>query len=433
MLHIGELANRLGLTTRTLRHYEELGILSPSERSASGYRLYDDHIVARLHRVNALKKLGLSLEEIAEVIDVYDADPSGVTGRREVLTILQRQLANTDRKISALRAFRRVLTRNIERTAEFTMRAIAAPRWGTPDMLEPVTIVRPEPGPTEILVAVHAAGINAADWKWRASGGFGQGQWGDPPILGYDISGVVEAVGLGASLFRPGDEVFGMPRFPEQAGGYAEYVVAPSRRFAPKPQSLDHVHAAALPLVGVTAWQALAEVARVQPGQSVLVHAAAGGLGHIAVQVAKALGAYVIATASRPKHELLRSLGADELIDYREHDFAETLRGLDVVLDTVGGDYGMRSLAALRRGGLLVSLAGPLDPAVEGRARGLGVRAGFTLVEPDRTGLLAITELVETGRLHVEIAYVLPLADAARAHEIGESNRTTGKLVLKIR
>ncbi|MDQ3630804.1 MAG: alcohol dehydrogenase catalytic domain-containing protein, partial [Actinomycetota bacterium] len=145
--------------------------------------------------------------------------------------------------------------------APATMRAIAAPSWGGAEVLEHVTIDRPEPGPTEILVAVHAAGVNPTDWKSRASGGFGQ--WGSPPILGYDVSGVVEAVGRGASLFKPGDEVFGMPRFPEQAGGYAEYVAAPSRRFARKPEGLDHVHAAALPLVGLTAWQALAEVAQI--------------------------------------------------------------------------------------------------------------------------------------------------------------------------
>ncbi len=164
-----------------------------------------------------------------------------------------------------------------------------------------------------------------------------------------------------------------------------------------------------------------------------LIHAAAGGVGHVAVQVAKALGAYVIGTASAPKHELLRSLGADELIDYRETDFAQTLRELDVVLETIGGAYGMRSLATLRRGGILVWLPGPLDPEVEARGRELGVRTGFTLVEPDRAGLLAITELIESGKLRVEIADVLPLADAARAHRLGESNRTTGKLVLKVR
>jgi len=312
-----------------------------------------------------------------------------------------------------------------------TMRAIAASTWGAPDVLKQVTIARPEPGPTEILVAVHAAGVNPTDWKSRASGGFGR--WGDPPILGYDVSGVVESVGRGASLFQPGDAVFGMPRFPEQAGGYAEYVAAPSRRFARKPEGLDHVQAAALPLVGLTAWQALAEVAQVAPGQRVLVHAAAGGVGHVAVQIAKALGAYVIATASAPKHALVRSLGADELIDYREADFAETLRDIDVVLETIGGDNGMRSLATLRRGGILVWLTGPLDPDVESRGRELGVRTGFTLVEPDRAGLLALIELVDSGRLRVEIADVLPLADAARAHRLGESNRTTGKLVLRVR
>jgi NADPH:quinone reductase-like Zn-dependent oxidoreductase len=312
-----------------------------------------------------------------------------------------------------------------------TMRAIAAPAWGPAEVLEPVTVARPTPGPTEILVAVHAAGVNPTDWKARVNGGFGQ--WGDPPILGYDVSGVVEAVGLGASLFEPGDEVFGMPRFPEQAGGYAEYVAAPSRHFVRKPASLDHVHAAALPLVGLTAWQALAEIAQVQPGQRVLIHAAAGGVGHVAVQIAKALGAHVIGTASAPKHELLRSLGADELIDYREADFAATLRDLDVVLDTIGGENALRSLATLRRGGILVWLPGPIDPEVQSRGRELGIRAGFTLVEPDRAGLLAVTELVESGRLRVEIADVLPLADAVRAHRLGESNRTTGKLVLKVR
>jgi NADPH:quinone reductase-like Zn-dependent oxidoreductase len=318
-----------------------------------------------------------------------------------------------------------------EAAAQATMRAVAATGWGAPDVLQPVTVPRPEPRPTEILVAVHAAAINPTDWKARASGGFDE--WGDPPILGYDVSGVVEATGPGASLFEPGDEVFGMPRFPEQAGAYAEYVAAPSRHFAHKPDGLDHVHAAALPLVGLTAWQALSEVARVQPGQRVLVHAAAGGVGHVAIQIAKALGAYVIGTASAPKHELLRSLGADELIDYRETDFAEVLRDLDVVLDAIGGDYAIRSLAVLRRGGIHISLPRPTDSAVEARARELGVRTGWTLVEPDRAGLLAIKDLVESGKLRVEIADVLPLAEAARAHELGESNRTTGKIVLRVR
>jgi NADPH:quinone reductase-like Zn-dependent oxidoreductase len=314
--------------------------------------------------------------------------------------------------------------------ATATMQAITVPAWGGPEVLERVTIRRPEPGPNEILVAVHAAGVNPTDWKSRATGGWGK--WGDPRILGHDVSGVVEAVGAGASLFEPGDEVFGMPSYPI-GGGYAEYVAAPSRHFVHKPERLDHVHAAALPLVGLTAWQALAEVVRVRPGRRVLVHAAAGGLGHVAVQIAKALGAYVIGTASAPKHDFVRSLGADEVIDYRATDFATAVRDVDVVMEAIGGENGMRSLATLRRGGALVWLTGPIDPAVEARARERGVHAGFTLVEPDRGGLLAIAELVEAEKLRVHVDDVLPLTDAARAHRIGESNRTAGKLVLRVR
>jgi len=313
-----------------------------------------------------------------------------------------------------------------------TMHAIATTSWGGPEVLQPVTVPRPEPRPTEILVAVHAAGVNPTDWKGRASGGFGE--WGDPPIQGYDVSGVVEAVGPGASLFRPGDEVYGMPRFPEQAGGYAEYVAAPSRHFAHKPAELDHVHAAALPLVGLTAWQALVEVGQVGAGSRVLVHAAAGGVGHVAVQIAKARGAHVIGTASAAKHELLRSLGADELIDYRTADFADGLRDVDVVLDTIGGDYTGRSLAVLRDGGALVSLpGGGLTDDVEREASARGIRTGWTLVEPDRHGLLAISELVTSGRLRVEIAETFPLDRVADAHRLGETNRTTGKIVLRVR
>ena len=164
-----------------------------------------------------------------------------------------------------------------------------------------------------------------------------------------------------------------------------------------------------------------------------LIHAAAGGVGHVAVQIAKALGAHVIGTASAAKHDFLRALGADELIDYRETDFAAGLRDVDVVLDAIGGDVALRSLEVLRRGGIHIALPIVDDPAVAARARELGVRTGWTLVEPDRAGLLALSELVEAGKLHVKVADVLPLADAARAHEIGEADRTTGKLVLRVR
>jgi NADPH:quinone reductase-like Zn-dependent oxidoreductase len=314
--------------------------------------------------------------------------------------------------------------------AQATMHAIAAREWGGPDVLEYVTVPRPKPRATEILVAVHAAGVNPTDWKGRATGGFGQ--YGEPAILGHDVAGVVEAVGHGVRLFQPGDEVFGMPHFPG-AGAYAEYVTAPARHFAPKPAGLSHAEAAGLPLVGLTAWQALADIARVRPGQRVLVHAAAGGVGHVAVQVAKALGAHVIGTASASKHEFLRSLGADELIDYRDTDFADVVADVDAVIDTIGGDYTMRSLSVLRRGGVLIELTRPTEPEVAARARELDVSSGWMLVEPDHAGLLALAELVDEGKLRVEVSDVVPLAEAARAHELGESNRTTGKLVLQVR
>jgi NADPH:quinone reductase-like Zn-dependent oxidoreductase len=311
-----------------------------------------------------------------------------------------------------------------------SMRAISPRTWGPPEVLVEVEVERPEPGPTEVLVRVHAAGVNATDWKSRSHGGLKL--WDDPPILGHDVSGVVEAVGLGVTLYQVGDEVFGMPRFPWQAGAYAEYVAAPARHFALKPASIDHIEAAALPLTGLTAWQALTETAKLQPGQRVLVHGAAGGFGHVAVQIAKALGAHVIGTARSSKHPFLRELGADEVVDYTSVDFADVLSDIDVVLDPVGGDYASRSLRVLRRGGALISLAGWDDVPARTEAEARGVSAGFTLVEPDYAGLLAIAGLVQAGKLRPEISTVLPLEQAAAAHRLAERGGNTGKIVLRV-
>jgi len=298
-----------------------------------------------------------------------------------------------------------------------TMRAISVQRSGGPEVLAEVEVPRPEPGPVEILVRVHAAGVNPTDWKSRARGETRGGA--APYIPGYDVSGVVEAVGPGVQLYRPGDEVFGMPLFPKPAGAYAEYVVAPPRHFARKPASLDHVTAAGLPLAGLTAWQSLVDYANVQPGQRVLVHAAAGGVGHLAVQIAKARGAHVIGTASAAKHDFVRGLGADELIDYRTTDFTRETGDLDVVIDTIGGDYAARSRSVLRAGGVHVVLANPTDDA-------------FMLVEPDHAGMVALVDLVEKGQLAVTLDSVFPLAEAARAHEHGERGGATGKIVLTV-
>jgi NADPH:quinone reductase-like Zn-dependent oxidoreductase len=312
------------------------------------------------------------------------------------------------------------------------MRAITATAWGAAELLAEVDVPRPEPGPAEVRVRVHAAGVNPTDWKQRVTGGLGL--WGDPPILGYDVSGVVDAVGLGVELFRPGDEVFGMPRFPNQAGAYAEYVTAPARQFVAKPASIDHVQAAALPMAALTAWHVLVDTAHVREGQRVLVHAAGGGVGHLAVQIAKARGAYVVGTAREDKHELLRSLGADELIDYTRQPFEEAISDIDVVVDTIGGDYPARSLATMRVGGILICLASLFDPPEEVArdAASRGLRTATPLVEPDRLALTAIAELVDAGRLRPIVAEALPLAQARHAHELGETARTTGKLVLTL-
>ncbi|MFF1630244.1 NADP-dependent oxidoreductase [Streptomyces sp. NPDC058272] len=310
-----------------------------------------------------------------------------------------------------------------------TMRVISQDVLGGPEVLKVVEVERPAPRPNEILVRVRAAGVNPTDWKHRATGGF----LGEPPfVLGWDVSGVVEATGIGVARFKAGDEVFGMLSYPFGHGSHADYVAAPARAFTHKPSGLDHTQAAALPLVSLTAWQALVETADVQPGQRVLIHAAAGGVGHVAVQIAKARGAYVIGTASAGKHDFLREIGVDEAVDYRETDFTEAVKDVDVVLDTIGGEYSLRSLRVLRPGGVVVSILPVGSDDFYQEAERLGVRAVRMLVDADRAGMQAIADLVETGTLRPTIAETFPLAEAANAHALGDTGRTTGKLVLVV-
>ncbi|GAA1281030.1 NADP-dependent oxidoreductase [Planotetraspora silvatica] len=311
-----------------------------------------------------------------------------------------------------------------------SMRAIGQDSFGGPEVLKIVEVERPEPGPGEVLVRVHATSVNPTDFWHRATGGLA-GDAG-PIRLGWDVSGVVEQVGLGVTLFEPGEEVFGMPLQPRPAGTYAEYVVSPSRHLVRKPASLSHVQAAALPLVALTGWQALVDTAHVRPGHRVLVHAAAGGVGHVTVQIAKALGAHVIGTASGSKHDFVRRLGADEVIDYTRTDFASAVGDIDIVVDTIGGEYGPRSLRTLREGGIVVSLASPAEARLSAQARALGFRSAFMIVEADQSGMREIAALVDSGRLTPEIHTVLPLDQAAKAHEIGEAGRTSGKIVLTV-
>ena len=309
-----------------------------------------------------------------------------------------------------------------------TMRAIRQEVLGGPEVLHEVEVDKPEPGFSQILVKVRAAGLNPTDWGHRAYGVF----LGKPPfILGWDVSGVVEKTGFGVTLFKPGDEVFGMLPYPFGVGSHAEYVAGPARAFAGKPGNLDHVQAGALPLAALTAWQALNDTAGLEAGQKVLIHAAAGGVGHLAVQIAKARGAYVIGTASAKNHQMLTGLGADELIDYTATDFADVVRGADVVLDTITGDYSARSLRVLKPGGILVSLL-PFAPEIPEQAANLGVRAEVMLVEYDHQGMTEIAALVTAGQLRPVIAATFPLAEAARAHALGETRHVAGKLVLTV-
>ncbi|WP_034263508.1 NADP-dependent oxidoreductase [Actinospica robiniae] len=315
--------------------------------------------------------------------------------------------------------------------SEKTMQAVVAESAGGPEVLTLREVPRPVPGLTEILVRVRAAGVNPTDWKTRAGRGLGTRSF--PTILGYDVAGVVEEVGPGVTMYKPGDEVLGMPLFPTPPGGYAEFVAAPSRHFVRKPAALSFEEAAGLPLAALTAWQGLFDTAKLTAGQRVLVHAAAGGVGHLAVQIAKSAGAYVIGTASAAKHDFVRALGADEMIDYRSVDFAQVLREtpVDVVFDPIAGDYSARSISVLKDGGALVSIL-PVPPEAAETARVRAIPTGFTLVEPDRLGLTAIVGLVEQGRLRVEIDSVFPLAEAAQAHRRGETNRASGKIVLRV-
>jgi NADPH:quinone reductase-like Zn-dependent oxidoreductase len=309
------------------------------------------------------------------------------------------------------------------------MRAIRQESFGGPEVMRLVEVDRPEPLPTEVLVRVHAAGVNPVDWKTRA----GQGMLRTLPFtVGWDVSGVVEECSRGVTRFAPGDEVFGMPWFPREAAAYAEYVAAPSRWFVRKPRRLSHAEAGGLPLAGLTAWQILVETAGVQPGQRVLVTAAAGGVGHLAVQIAKARGAHVTGTAREAKHAFLRDLGADEVIDYTRVDVAAATGDLDLIVDMIGGDNSLRTLPALRRGGLLVPVTGGAHPSIQAAAAERGVRAVSLLVEPDHTGLEGLAAMVDAGQLRVEIDTALPLAEAAKAHEIGETNRARGKIVLTV-
>jgi NADPH:quinone reductase-like Zn-dependent oxidoreductase len=313
------------------------------------------------------------------------------------------------------------------------MRVITQLSTGGPEVLELGEAELPAPLPTEIRVRVAAAGVNPVDWKTRAGAGVAA-VLGPPPFtLGWDVAGTVDAVGPGVTRFAVGDAVFGMPWFPRAAGAYAEFVTAPSRHFAHRPAGLSEVEAGALPLAGLTAWQSLVDVAHVQAGERVLVHAAAGGVGHLAVQIAKARGAYVIGTASVSKHDLLHDLGVDEAVDYRAEAFERVVEEpVDLVLDLVGGETSVRSLDVLAPNGRMVCVPSAAAADAVAAAAERDLRATGMLVEPDGDGLEELAHLVDDRRLRVLVSETFPLERASHAHRAGEFGHTSGKLVLTV-
>ncbi|MFF1713503.1 NADP-dependent oxidoreductase [Streptomyces sp. NPDC058268] len=307
------------------------------------------------------------------------------------------------------------------------MRAVIQQSIGGPEVLEVVETERPKPQAGEVLVKVHASAVNPVDVAVRSGA---LPLLGEPPFgVGWDISGVVEEAGADAGL-AVGDEVYGMPHFPRAATGYADYVVAPSGQLARKPASLDHVHAAAVPLAALTAWQGLVGAADVKEGDRVLIQRAAGGVGHFAVQIAKARGAHVIAIASAARHDFVRGLGADEIIDYRTTDFTEAVKDVDVFLDsTAQGDL---SLGVVRPGGVLISILEHHDKELAARVEAAGRRFAGVMVEPDATGLAAVAELIDAGRVRPFVEETFPLEEAGKAHELVASGHVQGKIVLTV-
>jgi NADPH:quinone reductase-like Zn-dependent oxidoreductase len=309
-----------------------------------------------------------------------------------------------------------------------TMKAIRIHNYGGPEVLQYEEAPRPKPQAGEVLIRVHAAGVNPIDWKVRE--GHMRDFWRHkfPLVLGWDLSGVVEELGRGVSRFKIGDEVYSLPD-PTRNGAYADYIVVRESEVVLKPKSLHHVRAAAVPLAALTAWQALFDTAKLQPGQRVLIHGAAGGVGHFAVQLAKWKGAYVIGTASAKNHEMLYKLGADELIDYTTERFEDVARNLDVVLDTIGGETQERSWQVLKKGGILVSL---VQPPFENKAKEHGVRGTMLGARANGQELAEIAKIIDAGKLAPVIDRILPLSEARRAHDLSQSNHTYGKIVLRV-
>jgi NADPH:quinone reductase-like Zn-dependent oxidoreductase len=306
------------------------------------------------------------------------------------------------------------------------MKAVVAHEYGTPEVLKFEEVPRPEPKEDEVLVRVIASGVNPAD-PLTLSGKYAR-EFGThlPLIPGYDIAGVVEKTGAKVTNLKAGDEVYGYPTF---GGGWAEYITVKQWEVAAKPKALNFAEAAAVPMGALTAWQALVDTAQLQAGQTMLVHGGSGGVGSFAVQIAKARGARVIATASTANQDLLKQLGADVAIDYTKTRFEDVAKDVDAVLDPVGKETLARSYGVVKKGGIVMSLVARPDP-VELEKR--GIRGAAISVHPDAEDLAEIARLIDAGKIKPVVTEVLPLSEAIAAQRQAETHHTRGKLVLRI-
>jgi NADPH:quinone reductase-like Zn-dependent oxidoreductase len=308
-----------------------------------------------------------------------------------------------------------------------TMKAMRMHAYGGPEVLVYEDVPKPKVASGEVLIRVHAAGVNPLDWKVRS--GYAQSRRNRLPLIpGWDVAGVIVDTGDGTVGFKNGDQVYGMLDF-SRDGSYARYTVARASIIAPKPRTLDYIHAAAVPLDSLVAWQTMFDVAGLSAGQTVLIHGASGGVGHFTVQLAKWGGAKVIGTASAHNADFVRELGADEVIDYHATRFEDVAHDVDVVLDTVGGDTQQRSWKVLKKGGVLISTVGISSPE---EADKYGVRGVSFGVQPDAAELTKIARLIDDGKMKPVINTVLPLSDAIIAHEMSQTGHVRGKIVLKV-
>lgn len=311
---------------------------------------------------------------------------------------------------------------------EKTMSAVTISAYGDSEVLELRTdCPQPSVGANDVLIKVYAAGVNPVDWKIRKGYLDGMLNYSLPFTLGWDVAGEIVALGSEVSGWKIGDAVYSRPNI-ERNGAYAQYIAVDVAEIAAKPQSLSWQEAAAVPLAALTAWQALFDACDLQAGEKVLIHAGSGGVGHLAIQLAKLKGAYVITTASKPKHDYVKSLGADEVIDYQNTDFS-TLRELDVVFDTLGGQVLANSWQTLKAGGRLVSI---IEVPDEATAREHKVASHFVFVQPSKLQLDSIAKHFDEGKLTVTLDSTYPLFEVKKAHERSESGRAKGKIVLTV-